>query len=57
MNTEIKNCNRGGDENEVYTPPCAELIPISVEASFADSGVNRYDGAENEDLIIEDFFA
>ncbi len=57
MNTEIKNCNRGGYENEAYTPPCAELIPISVEASFADSGVNRYDGAENEDLIIEDFFA
>ncbi len=57
MNTKIKNFKRGGYENEVYTPPCAELIPISTEASFADSGEKRYEGSENEDLIFEDFFA
>ncbi len=56
MNTEIENCKRGGYKNETYLSPYVELIPISAETAFADSRTDRLKGAENEDLIVEDFF-
>ncbi len=57
MNTEIENCKRGGgNKNETYLSPYVELIPISAETAFADSRTDRLKGAENEDLIVEDFF-